>query len=175
MKNNLVRPTAAIIPTTALSSKVNRELEDWFYHEFGLIPLQWDKPRWYALARYENTLVGRIGIVKRKITAGDSILWVSGISGVITRPEWRMQGIASMLLNKTAEFLAEVLNTEFGLLICRNEMAPFYRKNGWENIEASTYFMQESGRYRYKQTSMILRCRDRNWPQGDVDLCGLPW
>lgn len=175
MKNKLTRPTIAIIPSTALSPKMHRELEDWFHREFGLIPLQWDKPRWYALARYENTLVGRIGIVKRKIMAGGSVLWVGGISGVITRPEWRMQGIASMLLNKTAQFLEEVLSTEFGLLICRDEMAPFYRKNGWESIRTSTYFMQESGRYRYKQTSMILRCKDRNWPQGDVDLCGLPW
>jgi GNAT superfamily N-acetyltransferase len=173
--NNQIRPVIAIIPTTALSFKMHHELEEWFQREFGLIPLQWDKPCWYALARYENSLIGRIGIVKRKIRVGNSTIWVGGISGVATSPEWRKQGVASMLLRKTADFLAEVLNTEFGLLVCRDEMAPFYMKNGWEKIEAYTYFMQESGRYRYKQTSMTLRCKERNWPRGDVDLCGLPW
>jgi predicted acetyltransferase len=175
MKSNPIRPIISIIPTTALSCNMHRELEEWFQREFGHIPLEWDKPRWYVLARYENMLIGRIGIVKRKIRVGNSTMLVGGISGVITSPQWRKQGVAGMLLKKTAEFLSEGLNTEFGFLICRDEIAPFYLKNGWETIGASTYFMQGSERYRYTQTSMILRCKERYWPQGDIDLCGLPW
>jgi GNAT superfamily N-acetyltransferase len=175
MKGNTIRPIISIIPTTALSRNMHHELEEWFQREFGNIPLEWDKPRWYALARYENTLIGRIGIVKRKIRVGSSTTLVGGISGVIISPQLRKQGVASMLLKKTAEFLAEGLNAEFGVLICLDEMAPFYLKNGWEKIGASTYFMQGSGRYRYTQTSMTLRCKERYWPQGEIDLCGLPW
>ncbi len=175
MKSNPIRPVITIIPTTALSCNMLQELYEWFQREFGLIPLEWDIPRWYALARYENTLIGRIGIVKREIRVGNKTICVGGISGVITSPQWRKQGVASMLLKKTAEFLAGELDTEFGFLICRDEIAPFYLKNGWEKIEASSYFMQGSGRYRYTQTSMILRCKERYWPQGDIDLCGLPW
>ncbi len=64
---------------------------------------------------------------------------------------------------------------ELGLLLCRNEIVPVYKKNGWEVVKSSTYFIRKSKIQKYPYTTMVLRYFDSDWPKGNIDLCGLPW
>ena len=78
----------------SLSSKKLFELIQWFNDEFGNIPIQWAQPEYYIRVASDSELIGRVGILKRKMSVNQHSLNVAGISGVIIRPEWRRNGIA---------------------------------------------------------------------------------
>jgi len=171
----VIQPYIVVTRANTLTEPLRQYLEEWFHREFENNSIEHDKPRWYALARFENIFIGRCGILNRKIMVGNHPMRVSGISGLTILPEWRRMGIANLILNQAETFITQELKTEYSLLICRDETAPFYLKRGWERIDSATYFAQNSGMYRFKKTTMIFRCVHRQWPPGDIDLCGLPW
>ncbi|MBI4590181.1 MAG: hypothetical protein HY725_15215 [Candidatus Rokubacteria bacterium] len=88
---------------------------------------------------------------------------------------FRRRGIATALLLRAAAFMRDELRAEFGLLFCRHEVAPVYARIGWVPVPGPTWFAQSSGMRPYPAETMILKCSDRDWPPGPIDLCGLPW
>ena len=63
-----------IHPAKKLSSARSLELSGWFDKEFGQIPFQWAEPAWYVLALSDSTLIGRVGIVERKVSIDGYLL-----------------------------------------------------------------------------------------------------
>ncbi len=158
-----------------LSSERRSELEQWFEKEFGHIPFQWTSPSWYVLALSDSTLIGRLGIIERKASVNGKLLEVAGVSGVITRSEWRRRGVARNMVKNAVEFIANRLNINFALLLCRQEVVPVYTKLGWEIVDGPTTFDQPNGKRMYPKLTMIFECGKEQWPIGPIDLCGLPW
>lgn len=158
-----------------LSSSQLSELVQWFKEEFGSIPIEWAQPEYYVRAAYDSETIGRVGILKRKISVNKHSLNVAGITGLITRSEYRRNGIASRMLKKTAEFISNDLNIDFGLLLCRDEVASFYEKLGWKIVNGPTSFYQPQGKMMFPKLTMIFTYGQEQWPKGEMDLCGLPW
>ncbi len=77
-------------PAKKLSIKDKSRLEKWFEEEFSKAS-DWDKPQWYVLAKNNNKIIGRLGIMKRKIKVGSHYIWVGGVSGVTVILKWRKQ------------------------------------------------------------------------------------
>ena len=164
-----------IHPAKNLSSERSSELSRWFDKEFGKIPFQWTEPDWYVLALSDSTLIGRVGIIERKVSINGYLLEIAGISGVITGVEWRGLGVATDMLKSAAEFIYNPLKISYCLLLCRSKVAPFYAKLGWKIIDGPTTFDQPSGKAIFPKLTMILECGEKQWPKGPIDLCGLPW
>jgi GNAT superfamily N-acetyltransferase len=164
-----------IYPAEKLSSERRLELEKWFEKEFSYIPLQWAEPAWYVLALSDSVLIGRVGILGRKVSINGSILAIAGISGVITATEWQGQGVGTAMVKSAAEFICTQLGLHYSLLLCRSRVAPFYAKLGWRIVEGPTTFDQPSGKMVFPRLTMILECGEKQWPKGPIDLCGLPW
>lgn len=164
-----------VAAASLMSSELLRELDDWFDQQFGHIPYEWANPEWYVFARRERGLVGRLSIVQRQVSVADQQLRVGGIGGVTTKPEFRRRGIATALLLRAATFIRDELRVEFGLLLCQREVASVYARIGWVPVPGPTRFSQSPGTHSYPGDTMILRCSDRDWPPGPIDLCGLPW
>jgi hypothetical protein len=78
-------------------------------------------------------------------------------------------------MRRTATLFGEELSVPFGHLLCRADIARVYASVGWERVDAPTWFTQPSGRQRYPHETMVLRCAGRPWPDGEIDLRGLPW
>jgi len=152
-----------------------RSLPEWFHREFGKTGFIWAAPDYYATSEIEGELVGRLGIFNREIEVADTRTRVGGIGGVITKPEWRLRGVAGELLIRAAEFMRSDLRMEFALLLCRREVAPLYAKLGWKRVDGPTFFMQPSGMTAYPRDTMVLRFGKREWPAGTINLRGLPW
>ena len=114
----------------SLSSNQLSELVQWFKEEFGKIPIQWAQPEYYVRATSDSETIGRVGILERKICVNEHSLDIAGITGVITRSECRRNGIGSCMLKDAEVFISNTLNTDFGLLLCRDEVASFYEKLG---------------------------------------------
>ena len=69
--------------------------------------------------------------------------------------------------------LRQVVN--FGLLFCGYRMEPFYQSLGWQTVSAPVYFNQPDHKLLEDGLLMALPCGLVSWPQGVVDVRGLPW
>ena len=158
-----------------LSSERSLELASWFDKESGQIPFLWAKPNWFVLALSDTKLIGRVGIIERKVSVNGCLFEIAGISGVITDVEWRGAGVATNMLRSATTFICNQLKVSFCLLLCRSKLAPFYAKLGWKIIDGPTTFDQPTGKAVFPRLTMILELGEKPWPDGPVDLCGLPW
>jgi aminoglycoside 2'-N-acetyltransferase I len=170
-----MQPQIEIHSESSLSSIQRTEQEKWFSKEFGHTSYQWATPDWYILASIDTAVVCRLGIVERIVFVNEHSIPVAGISGVITRSEWRGRKLASLVLNEAREFMENKLDVDFGLLLCRQEVTPVYAKLGWKAVDGPTTFSQPTGQMRYLHKTMVLKCGQKSWPPGPIYLCGLPW
>jgi len=105
-----------IHPAKNLSLERRSELLRWFDKEFGNIPFQWAEPAWYVLVLSDSTLIGRVGIVERKVSINGYFLDIAGISGVITGVEWRGLGVATDMLKSAREFIYDQLKISYCII-----------------------------------------------------------
>jgi predicted acetyltransferase len=76
-------------------------------------------------------LVSHVEIVEPDAYVGQEAVRLGGIGGVLTLPGWHRRGLVQAGLQKAQAFMCEELNVDFGLLMCDQEMVPFYSKLGW--------------------------------------------
>ena len=136
---------------------------------------QYAPKTWRVLAWLDGIVVSHAGILERTVEVNGQPVRVGGISGVWTLPEHRGSGLGSAVMRAAAAFLRDDLRAEFGLLICRDEVRPFYERLGWKPVTGPLVFDQPSGKITWPLTTMILPCSQSEWPEGVVDLRGLPW
>ena len=159
----------------AIDDELRGEIERWTDAQFGHIRYVWAPSEWYAIARVDGRLAGTLTLVTREVAAGRERVRVAGIGNVVTKPECRLRGVASAMMRAASDLMRTTLEVEFGMLICLREVAPVYEKAGWIRVEGPTEFSQPKGRATYPHDTMILKLTARAWPDGPIDLCGLPW
>jgi predicted acetyltransferase len=154
----------------AFSSTDNSPLDP----EFDSI--DWSTPHeWNALGWLDGELVSQLCLLKREIIVGGEKVWVAGIGGVATHPQWQRKGLASQLMRATADFIRQKMDVLFGLLICAEETRSFYEKLGWQKVADELIFIQNNARKTLKTCVMILKITADPFPGGMIDLRGLPW
>lgn len=135
----------------------------------------WADVDWHVLVWIEGELASHVEIIDRTGTVGGQPMRLGGIGGVATASEWRGRGLATVGMSKAAQFLCGDLDVEFGLLICGQEMMPFYHRLGWQITAGPLVFDQPEGKVTFHDVVMVLPCQGQEWPAGTIDLCGLPW
>ena len=135
----------------------------------------WADVDWHVLGWVEGKLASHVEIIERTGTVGGQPVRLGGIGGVASAADWRRRGLATLAMEKAAEFMCGGLDVEFGLLICGQEMVPFYRRLGWKVVDAPLVFDQPEGKVTFDDVVMVLPCKGQDWPAGTIDLCGLPW
>jgi GNAT superfamily N-acetyltransferase len=137
---------------------------------------QWSTDHdWHILVEMDEQLASCLSIVERTCTVGGQPVRLGGIAGLATLPEWRGRGLAGAALQRAAAFMRDKLDAEFGLLLCRRDLVPYYRRFGWQLAEGPLTFAQPGGKVTYQEAAMVLPITGREWPPGMIDLCGLPW
>ncbi|MBC7933647.1 MAG: GNAT family N-acetyltransferase [Rubrivivax sp.] len=107
--------------------------------------------------------------------AGEHEVTVGGIGGVVTVPEAQGRRHVHAAMQRAAEFICEKLRAEFGMLFCLPRLAPFYARQGWQLVEETVEFEQPTGKVVSPFRVMVLPCGERTWPEGPVEVGGLPW
>jgi GNAT superfamily N-acetyltransferase len=164
-----------IKPESDLAPERKIALDEMFNKEFGRHTLIYALPRWHAMAILDGSLVGRVGILERTISVGQELLQVGGICGVVTAPEYRSRGIASVLLGESVAFIKKRLSLPFALLTCNSKREVFYKRLGWKTVNGPTVFTQPDGIRTCAGFTMVVELESRLWPEGPIDLRGLPW
>ena len=167
--------TIEIKPDNDLSPERKVALDRMFQREFGRDTLVYALPRWHTMGILHASLVGRVGILDRTISVGQELLRVGGICGVVTAPGYRDRGIAGALLGESVAFVKNRLNLPFALLTCRSKLEVFYQRLGWKTVKGPTVFAQPDGVRTCKGLTMVMEVGPRLWPEGPIDMRGLPW
>ena len=137
--------------------------------------IQWATSDWMGLCLLQGKIVTQLGIPKREIAVGLEKVWVAGIGGMATQPDFQHQGFGSALLKATETFMREDLRVPFGLLICADHTRPFYERSRWQFAADFLYYHQTNQRINLRTCVMIIQLTDRAWSAGEIDLCGPPW
>lgn len=139
--------------------------------------IAWASPEWGILVRDDaGALVGYVGIVVRDAVLDGRAVRVGGIGGVKTHPAARGQGYARAALGRAATFMADELDVAFGVLVCREELLPFYGALDWQPFAGTLLVEQPGGRVPFTfNRPMTLPLREPAPHRGTLDLCGLPW
>jgi GNAT superfamily N-acetyltransferase len=136
---------------------------------------EWSSSDWMVLGRVEEELVTQLCLLSREIRVGDVPVVIGGVGGVATHPAWQGHGLASTLMRAAAQFMRTDMNVPFGLLICAQKTQPFYARLGWQTVAEELWFTEHEQRRTMQTPVMVIPLSDQNWPEGEIDLCGLPW
>jgi predicted acetyltransferase len=136
---------------------------------------KWATADWTVMVWEDEELVSNIHIIERTVIAGEQSVRLGGIGNVATKVEWRKRGYATEALKTAMDFLHDPLKVDFGLMIATEKMVPGYEKRGWNVAAQSMWVDQPDGRTALNFPVMILPVCKKEWPKGDIDLCGLPW
>jgi GNAT superfamily N-acetyltransferase len=137
--------------------------------------IQWSEPDWMGLGFLNGKLVTQVCLPKREISVGGENVWVAGIGGMATHPDFQRKGYGLALLKAAEPFMRDELRVSFGLLICDGSVRPFYELARWHFAADALYYEQDNQRRILNTCVMILPLMDLNWLSGEIDLCGLPW
>ncbi len=136
---------------------------------------KWASPDWAVMVWEDDELVSNVHIIERTIKVGETPVKLGGIGNIATKLEWRKRGFASQALKVATNFLTDPLGVDFGLMIATDEMVHKYEKRGWKVAASSMLMDQPDGRRALSYPVMILPVTKQDWPDGVIDLCGLPW
>jgi len=143
--------------------------------EFGNDSLVYADAEWFVLGYLTGELATHIGVLQRMVTVGKVPLLIGGVCYLVTEPEHRGCGFGSAVIREAVAFVKNELGQSYSLLTCKPRLEPLYVKTGWRTVTGPTIFGQATGVRRCGRLTMVNECGGRAWPEGEIDLCGLPW
>jgi predicted acetyltransferase len=162
-----------IRPSADLSDYERWQVQNWQAQTFDLSEA-FATVDWYVFGLRDEQWVSMLEISKRHATVGPQPIVFALIGSVVTVPQWRCHGYASAVLLHATDFLCQQPDVAFGLLLCLEGVVRFYEQRGWQQVAEPLFYDQPSGKVQSDQNTMVYICQDQKWPQGIIDLCGLP-
>jgi predicted GNAT family N-acyltransferase len=135
-----------------------------------------DKQRHVGIRAPDGRLLAVAGAVLADVAVeGAGQFPVLGIGGVFVARSARGRGFVAPLVERLLAPAAEV-GPERAMLFCRAHVRGLYRKLGFEELRASVWAEQPSGRIEMPLRAMWRALRGGvTWPPGRVDVRGLPF
>jgi predicted acetyltransferase len=136
---------------------------------------KWASPDWAVMVWEDEDMVTNVHIIERTALVAGQPVKIGGIGNIATKVEWRKRGYATSALKVAMDFLRDPLQVDFGLMIATEKVIPSYEKYGWKMIAQSMLIDQPDGRRAFSIPILVLPVCKETWPEGPIDLCGLPW
>ena len=167
-----------LIKYDKLEVSIKEKLNSYITIEFGHIPIvqetEWAEPDWTVIYSEEDEIKTFCNIIEREILVDDVKMKIGGINNVITPKQFRGNGYAGQILRRAGNIIFDELNCELGLLLCSDDLVPYYEKLAWYKLDCPVYFEQSTGEKLWKANAMFLSRKEQFTPQ-EVKLNGLPW
>jgi GNAT superfamily N-acetyltransferase len=146
--------------------------------EFSVYPLvaetQWVTPHWIALSYHDDEIVTFCNIVEREIFIDDKMYKAAGLNNLVTPEKFRGNGYGTKLVIEFKNFIFNKINCDLGLLLCSDNLVPFYEKLGWYLVDCPVHYWQPQGIKLWQANTMLLN-PDSSIQPGRIHLNGLPW
>jgi nodulation protein A len=137
------------------------------------------EPEFHLWLEANGLPVAQLGFGRRVVGVGETELQIAGIGAVCVSPEHQGRGVGKQLLHELHQVLTHAVPTDFGFLQCRGGVVGFYERGGLVRVsQAAHFFDPDEARWvTHAGPTMILPARSAlmDWPEGEVDLRGLPW
>jgi hypothetical protein len=161
-----------------LSTTVKDELDKLIQHEFGHIPIvqetKWAIPDWTIILYDDSEIATFYNIIERSVTIDHNELAAAGINNVITPAKFRGKGFSTKALRDTEHFIFNNLKSDLGLLLCADDLVPFYKRLNWYKVDCPVYFDQPGRTKLWTANTMLLTRETVRLPK-EINLNGLPW
>jgi aminoglycoside 2'-N-acetyltransferase I len=125
--------------------------------------------------------VAHLGFERRTVGTARGDVLVAGVGDVAVAPGRQGQGVGGELMRALDRVLREgEFAADFGFLQCREAVIGFYASTGWTAVPNHTRHLsvQDARTVREGYWPTFVRAGRRplsEWPDGLVDLRGLPW
>ncbi|KQV13700.1 GNAT family N-acetyltransferase [Kitasatospora sp. Root107] len=124
--------------------------------------------------RLDGRLVAHTGLLRLPIAIGELETEVMGVGGVAVAADLRGRGLARAVVGAALEH-ARTAGPPYGLLFCRPQIAPVYRRLGWQPVAGEVEVEQPGGVVVMPLCTMWTPLREGvEWPAGAVRLRSLP-
>jgi GNAT superfamily N-acetyltransferase len=125
-------------------------------------------------------LLAHLTIARRVIDVGAIEILIAGVGGVAVRPERQGEGLGQKLMEQLGSVLRNEVPAPFAYLNCREEVAGFYQRAGWQRLDQVSRFLDPyTNRWiDYTGPKLILAGKEpaASWPrEGKILLRGMPW
>jgi len=141
-------------------------------NSFGL---EWLPKTHHVLVCKDGMTVAHIGFVLQTVTVEGRSIRVSGIGGLLTRPDCRGQGFGRIGMEAVERLIRRQRMARFGMLFCRVQLQPWYERLKWEPVAAPVWIDQPQG-VRQSPLPVMVKCfGPESWPPGAVWLESFPW
>ena len=161
-----------------LSDKLRAELEDGESDPWDAArvpPLQWRaKEHHVALRDDGGRLIASAGLVRADVEVGEVVFPVVGLGGVIVNRAHRGSGL-SLRVVEAALATAATLGPEFVLLFCHEDRMGLYSRFGFEDVHADVLVENDGDQIVMPMTMWRALTADGRWPDGRVEVRGLPF
>jgi aminoglycoside 2'-N-acetyltransferase I len=175
-------PRVEILPPNQLPAAFLDEIDAVYFNAFlandtDYQGIQWPKAALQLIVYEGQDWVTLVELHHRKIRVGGQEIYAGGVGGVLTRAEHRSKGYAKMAVRQATNYLCQEFGVEFGLLICKEYLVPYYAALDWQLVESKMFFEQdgEQRTFEHNIACMIYPCTEKPWPSGDIDMMGSPW
>ena len=139
----------------------------------GLVDLA--RPDLRVIVEADEQPVCHVGLHRRDGIWRGRKIRIGGIGGVVTHPDFRRQGLASIALDAALHTLREERSNDFALVLSEPALAGFFISRNWKPFMGELYAEQRSTRVRFDARQPLVYYIKRAPHEGELDLCGLPW
>jgi GNAT superfamily N-acetyltransferase len=141
-------------------------------NSFGL---DWQPKTHHVLVCKDGMTVAHIGFVLQAVTVEGRSIRVSGIGGLLTRPDCRGQGFGRIGMEAVERLIRRQRMARFGMLFCRVQLQPWYERLKWVPVTAPVWIDQPQGVKQSPLPVMVKCFGPESWPPGAVWLESFPW
>jgi GNAT superfamily N-acetyltransferase len=144
--------------------------------EIEPLALAWRAKDTHFVLYAEGRAASHVSILLRHVVrVSRESVPVTGVAGVLTRPDLRGRGLARRVLAHALRETRSRAATSFALLFCLPKLVSLYRELGWQEVAPPVLIEQPSGAAPAPLPAMVLALGERPWPAGPVDLDSRPW
>ena len=180
--------TATVRWETALTESDHAALSELLVAAFPEQPDVFTGRSW-AWARKEARLwltdgtsrpVAHLAVERRLVDVGGAEILVAGIGEVAVSPELHGRGVGAALMAEFRPRLRTVFAADFGFVQCGEGVLGFYRSVGWIPVPNVVRHLDPDDEQTVREgvwPALVTpgRRTRTEWPDGLVDLRGLPW
>lgn len=137
---------------------------------------EWAGAQWGVFVRDDaGDLISYTGVVRREGYLDGSPASIGGVGGIATHPLHRGRGYAALGMGRALDFLAG-RDTDFALLVCRDELVPYYEGLGWRLFGGTVLTTQfgEPETFTFNRV-MVGDLKSAAPDTGTIDLRGPAW
>jgi GNAT superfamily N-acetyltransferase len=161
----------------SVSDEERHELFGWGEDIFVVegLNLKWRPKDLHLFVDVDGRPVTHVGLLQHTISVDGRPVKVCGVGAVVTTRTAHGQGYASHAMRHVKSLMCDEWGVDFGLLFCRDPLVSFYERLGWQLLKEPVEIEQPSGAINFPLNVMVLPCKAESWPEGRIQLNGLPW